>query len=169
MTAAELGRPDRLPAARSREELRLAQVASGLLLLLDAYRLTSRLPLEVQVQASRLRHAVKLVIQAEAARSPVPVPASPAAQGLGPAAAALRAWIAAQPWTQPGPVGWVYLLCFRDPTTGAHRPLRGNGCRASTPATTGAGPTTSSAASANTATRPGPAPAAWSRSPSPPG
>jgi hypothetical protein len=129
VTAVELGRADRLPAARSREELRLAQVASGLLLLLDAYRLTGRLPLEVQVQASRLRHAVKVVIQAEAARSPVPVPASPAAQGLDPAAAALRAWIAAQPWTQPGPVGWVYLLCFRDPTTGAHRPLRGNGCR----------------------------------------
>jgi hypothetical protein len=41
----------------------------------------------------------------------------------------LRAWSAAQPWTQPGPVGWVYLLCFRDPATGQHRPLRGNGCR----------------------------------------
>jgi hypothetical protein len=129
VTAAELGRADRLPAARTREELRLAQVASGLLLLLDAYRLTGRLPLEVQVQTSRLRHAVKLVIQAEAARSPAPVPPSSAAQGLDPAAAALRAWIAAQPWTQPGPVGWVYLLCFRDPTTGAHRPLQGNGVR----------------------------------------
>jgi hypothetical protein len=129
VTAAELGHTDRLPAARSREELRLAQTASGLLLLLDAHRLTGRLPLEVQVQASRLRHAVKLVIQADAARSPAPVPPSPTAQGLDPAAAALRAWIAAQPWTQPGPVGWVYLLCFRDPATGAHRPLRGNGCR----------------------------------------
>ena len=41
----------------------------------------------------------------------------------------MRAWIAAQPWAQPGPVGWVYLLCFRDPATGAHRPLQGNGCR----------------------------------------
>jgi hypothetical protein len=129
VTAAELGPTDRLPAARSRDELRLAQVASGLLLLLDAYRLTGRLPLEVQVQTSRLRHAVKLVIQAEAARSPTTVPPSPAAQGLDPAAATLRAWIAAQPWTQPGPVGWVYLLCFRDPTTGAHRPLQGDGVR----------------------------------------
>ena len=129
MTAPEVGRADRLLAARSREELRLAQVASGLLLLLDAYRLTGRLPLEVQVQASRLRHAVKVVIQAEAARSPAPVPPSSAAQGLDPAAAALRAWIVAQPWTQPGPVGWVYLLCFRDPATGQHAPLRGNGCR----------------------------------------
>jgi hypothetical protein len=26
-------------------------------------------------------------------------------------------------------VGWVYLLCFRDPVTGEHRPLRGNGLR----------------------------------------
>ena len=129
MTGTELGHADRLPVARPREELRLAQVASGLLLLLDVYRLTGRLPLEVQVQTSRLRHAVKLVIQAEAARSPTPVPPSTAAQGLDPAAAALRAWIAAQPWTQPSPVGWVYLLCFRDPTTGAHRPLEGNGCR----------------------------------------
>jgi hypothetical protein len=128
MTADELGPTDRLPAARSREELRLAQVASGLLVLLDAYRLTGRLPLEVQVQASRLRHAVKVVIQAEAARSPTAAPV-PAAQGLDPAAAALRAWIAAQPWVQPGPVGWVYLLCFRDPTTGQHQPLVGNGCR----------------------------------------
>jgi hypothetical protein len=132
VTAAELGPADRLPAARSREELRLAQVASGLLMLLDAHRLTGRLPLEVQVQTSRLRHAVKLVIQAEAARSPatVPVPPSPAVT-VGPDASsvALRAWIAAQPWTQPGPVGWVYLLCFRDPATGQHRPLRGNGCR----------------------------------------
>ena len=126
MTAAELGPADRLPATRSREELRLAQVASGLLLLLDAYRLTGRLPLDVQVQTSRLRHAVKLVIQAEAARSPTAAPV-PTAQGVDPAAA-LRAWIANQPWVQPGPVGWVYLLCFRDPTTGAHRPLQGNGC-----------------------------------------
>ena len=23
----------------------------------------------------------------------------------------------------------MYLLCFRDPTSGEHRPLRGNGCR----------------------------------------
>src|SRR5918994_5417273 len=120
---------DRFEPGRSRQELRLVQVASGLLLLLDAYRLTGRLPLDVQVQASRLRHAVKLVIQAEAGRSPAPVPPSSAAQGLDPAAAALRAWIAAQPWAQPGPVGWVYLLCFRDPTTGQHAPLQGKGCR----------------------------------------
>ena len=68
------------------------------------------------------------MIQAEAARSPTPAPHLGGA-GLDPAGAALRAWIAAQPWAQPGPVGWVYLLCFRDPATGAHRPLQGNGCR----------------------------------------
>ena len=119
---------DRFGPGRSREELRLVELASGLLLLLDAHRLTGRLPLEVQVQASRLRHAVKLAVQAEAARTatrpPTPPPAASRDQ-----AAALRAWIATQPWVQPGPVGWVYLLCFRDPTTGHHRPLQGNGCR----------------------------------------
>jgi hypothetical protein len=118
---------DRFEPARSREELRLASVASGLLMLMDAHRLTGRLPLDVQVQTSRLRHAVKLAIQAEASPTPQapPVPVA----GVDPAAVALRAWIAAQPWTQPGPVGWVYLLCFRDPTTGQHQPLVGNGCR----------------------------------------
>ena len=121
---------DRFGPARSREELRLAQIASGLLMLLDAHRLTGRLPLDVQVQASRLRHAVKLAIQAETPHLPLLAPPPPApAAGTDPAAAALRAWIATQPWAQPGPLGWVYLLCFRDPTTGAHRPLRGNGCR----------------------------------------
>jgi membrane-bound lytic murein transglycosylase B len=61
--------PDRMGPSSPREELRLVELASGLLILLDAYRLTGRLPLEVQVQASRLRHAVKLAIQAEAART----------------------------------------------------------------------------------------------------
>jgi hypothetical protein len=125
--AAELG-PTDPAAARSREELRLASVASGLLLVLDAHRLTGRLPLEVQVQTHRLRHAVKLTIQAEAARTnglpPTPPPAMSRDQ-----TEALRAWIAAQPWVQPGPQGWVYLLCFRDPITGEHQPLQGNGCR----------------------------------------
>jgi hypothetical protein len=120
---------DRLGPGRSREELRLVEVASGLLLLLDAYRLTGRLPLEVQVQVSRLRHAVKLAVQAQAARTATLAPALPPAVAGRDQAAALRAWIAAQPWAQPGPVGWVYLLCFRDPATGQHAPLRGNGCR----------------------------------------
>jgi hypothetical protein len=120
---------DRFGPGRSREELRLVEVASGLLLLLDAHRLTGRLPLEVQVQVSRLRHAVKLVVQAEAARTATRPPIPPAAVAGRDPSAALRAWIATQPWAQPGPVGWVYLLCFRDPTSGQHAPLRGKGCR----------------------------------------
>jgi hypothetical protein len=118
---------DRLGPRRSREELRLVELASGLLMLLDAHRLTGRLPLEVQVQTSRLRHAVKLAVQAEAARNatlPALTPVTSRDQ-----AAALRAWIATQPWVQPGPQGWVYLLCFRDPATGHHAPLQGNGVR----------------------------------------
>jgi len=118
---------DRFGPGRSREELRLVELASGLLLLLDAHRLTGRFPLEVQVQASRLRHAVKLAVQAEAARTAaLPQPTLAASWDQ---AAALQAWIATQPWVQPGPVGWVYLLCFRDPATGHHRPLQGNGVR----------------------------------------
>jgi hypothetical protein len=122
----EHGPVDRAPAARLRAELQVASVASGLLLLLDAHRLTGRLPLEIQVQVGRLRHAVKVAIQAQASsQSRV---ASPAPAEVD-ASAALRSWIAAQPWAQPGPQGWVYLLCFRDPATGEHRPLQGQGCR----------------------------------------
>ena len=71
MTAApelEHGPVDRSPAAGLRVELQVASVASGLLLLLDAHRLTGRLPLEIQVQVGRLRHAVKVAIQAQAGR-----------------------------------------------------------------------------------------------------
>jgi hypothetical protein len=115
-------------ASDLRAELRVASVASGLLLLLDAHRLTGQLPLEVQVQLGRLRHAVKLAIHAHAETAPRPGLTAPTAAAVDPAAA-LRAWIAAQPWAQPGPQGWVYLLCFRDPATGEHRPLEGQGCR----------------------------------------
>ena len=118
------GQPAITLASDLRVQLQVASVASGLLLLLDAHRLTGRLPLEVQVQLSRLRHAVKLAIQAQAGQAtPTPAPAE-----VDPSVA-LRAWIASQPWAQPGPQGWVYLLCFRDPTTGQHRPLQGQGCR----------------------------------------
>jgi hypothetical protein len=110
-----------------RPGLQVASVASGLLLLLDAHRLTGRLPLEVQVQVSRLRHAVKRAIQTQAASQTGVT--SPPARGEVDAGAALRAWIAEQPWAQPGPQGWIYLLCFRDPATGEHRPLQGQGCR----------------------------------------
>jgi hypothetical protein len=120
---------DRYAAGRSREELRLVELASGLLMLLDAHRITGRLPLDVQIQASRLRHAVKQVIQAEAAGTATLPPAPTPSAAMEPAGAALRARIAAQPWVQPGPVGWVYLLCFRDSATGLHAPLQGKGCR----------------------------------------
>jgi hypothetical protein len=129
VTAAAELKPGRAAVAPvpDRVELQVASVASGLLMLLDAHRLTGRLPLEVQVQVSRLRHAVKLAIHAQAASQPGV--ASPTAQPEVDPGAALRAWIAAQPWAQPGPQGWVYLLCFRDPATGQHRPLQGQGCR----------------------------------------
>ena len=100
---------DRYGPGRSREELRLVEVASGLLMLLDAHRLTGRLPLEVQVQASRLRHAVKLAIQAEAARTAA-LPPTPPQAGSRDQAAALRAWIATQPWVQPGPKRWAVAV-----------------------------------------------------------
>jgi hypothetical protein len=119
---------DRSPAAGLRTELQVTSVASGLLLLLDAHRLTGRLPLEIQVQVGRLRHAVKLPIQAQAEAARRKGATAPAPAVVDPAAA-LRSWIAAQPWAQPGPQGWVYLLCFRDPATGQHRPLQGQGCR----------------------------------------
>ncbi len=103
----------------------VVELASGLLMLLDAHGITGRLPLDAHRQASRLRHAVKLAVRTAAAPSLRASPPPPDRAGE------LRAWIAAQPWAQPdpGPQGWVYLLCFRDPATGEHRPLRGNGCR----------------------------------------
>jgi hypothetical protein len=128
VTAAAELEPSRPSAAFTpglRVELQVASVASGLLVLLDAHRLTGRLPLEIQVQVGRLRHAVKVAIQAQAVSWPTPAPLTASVDP----AAALRAWIAAQPWAQPGPQGWVYLLCFRDPSTGEHRPLQGQGCR----------------------------------------
>jgi hypothetical protein len=122
------GRSAIAPAPTLRAELRVVSVASGLLLLLDAHRLTGRLPFEVQVQLSRLRHAVKVAVRAQAEASRRPGAAAPDLVSVDPAQA-LRSWIAAQPWAQPGPQGWVYLLCFRDPATGEHRPLQGQGCR----------------------------------------
>jgi hypothetical protein len=112
--------------AEVRAGLRVASAASGLLMLLDQHRLTGRLPRDIQAQAARLRHAVKLAIQ-----TANPSPARPAPPSGSDAGELLRAWIAAQPWAKPdqGPQGWVYLLCFRDPVTGEHRPLQGNGIR----------------------------------------
>ena len=154
---------DPSPTPGSRAELQLASVASGLLLLLDAHRLTGRLPLEIQVQVGRLRHAVKVAIQAQAT-SQAGV-ASPPVRGELDAGAALRSWIAAQPWAQPGPQAGSTCSASATRPPVSTCPCRGRAAEASTPATTGAGPRTWSAASPSTATPPGPAPAASSRSP----
>ena len=118
-------------SAELRPMRRVLEQASGLLMLLDEHRITGQLPRDARQQASRLRHALKLAVQAAAASSQAAMlaPRPTLHPAPDPAAAALRAWIAAQPWAQPGPTGWVYLLCFRDPATGQHRPLHGNGCR----------------------------------------
>ncbi len=133
MTAAELSpaaavqAPQLSPAAgEDRTVGRVVELASGLLMLLDEHGITGRLPLDARAQTSRLRHAVKLAVQATTA-APSSRSSRPPAPTLPDPAGELQAWIAAQPWAQPGPVGWVYLLCFRDPATGEHRPLRGNG------------------------------------------
>ncbi len=86
MSAAEV-----LSPAEASAEQRVSSIASGLLQVLDERRITGRLPADVRVQVSRLRHAVKV------------------------------ATLAAE--------GWVYLLHFVDPATGAYRPLRGQGNR----------------------------------------
>jgi hypothetical protein len=117
-----------LPAA----ELRVASLASGLLLLLDAHRITGRLPRDAQAQAWRLRHAVKLAIIADAGRTgPSPLSAARFGADLGQARAAfdvaLAASMAAKVLADAGPLGFVYLLCATDPQTGAPRPYRGKG------------------------------------------
>jgi len=114
--------------AAQRARGRVVEVAASLLASLDYTGASARLPAATRVQVSRLRHAVKLATR--------PAIASPALPELAPApattaadAAAVARWAAAQPWAQldAGPVGWVYLLCFRDPVTGQHEPYRGNG------------------------------------------
>ncbi len=122
MSAAEV-----LSPAEASAEQRVSSIASGLLQVLDERRITGRLPADVRVQVSRLRHAVKVATLAAAGIVPAPPP--PAALSAFDAGAALQAWIRAQPWAQPDPEGWVYLLHFVDPATGAYRPLRGQGNR----------------------------------------
>jgi hypothetical protein len=122
--------PATLAALRVRG--RVVEVAASLLASLDYTGAAAGLPLAAQVYLSRLRHAVKLAIHPANAIPPaVPIPSAVPASTTADVAVAVARWAAAQPWTQPdqGPPGFVYLLCFRDPTTGEHRPLRGNGCR----------------------------------------
>jgi hypothetical protein len=117
--------PAALAAQRARG--RVVEVAASLLASLDYTGAVGRLPVDARLHVSRLRHAVKLAIRtttAPALPELAPAPATTAAD-----AAAVGRWAAAQPWAQldAGPVGWVYLLCFRDPVTGRHEPYRGNG------------------------------------------
>jgi len=124
MTAAvRLPRDPAALVAEGRAVGRVVELASGLLMLLDEHGITGRLPVDARAQAARLRHAVKLAVQTAAVAA-----APPAAAGASPVEL-LRGWLASQAWAKPdpGPLGWIYLLCFRDPATGAHRPLRGNG------------------------------------------
>jgi len=121
---------DLVALAAERARGRVVEVAASLLASLDYTGAAGRLPADARVQVSRLRHAVKLATHPSATLTPA-VPARELAR-FGTAAevaAVVGRWAAAQPWGQldPGPVGWVYVLCFRDPATGEHRPLCGNG------------------------------------------
>ncbi len=117
--------PAALAAERARG--RVVEVAANLLASLDYTGAGARLPVDARVQVSRLRHAVKLAIRPAA--TPPAMPPLASASTTADVAAAVGRWAATQPWAQsdPGPVGWVYLLCFRDPATGEHQPYRGKG------------------------------------------
>ncbi len=109
---------------------RVVEVAASLLVSLDYSGAAGRLPADARVQVSRLRHAVKLATHPTATPTPAAPAREPARAGTpAEVAAVVGRWAAAQPWAQldPGPLGWVYLLCFRDPATGEHQPLCGNG------------------------------------------
>jgi hypothetical protein len=109
---------------------RVIQAAVHLLAALDLEQDGGRrrLSQEAYWQARRLGRAVKAAQQASAGALP-PVVASwpPRHMELEGARAELAGWLAAQPWADPdrGPYVYVYLLCFRDAGTGAHRPYRG--------------------------------------------
>src|SRR6266511_5031540 len=121
---------DLVALAAERARGRVVEVAASLLASLDYTGAAGRLPADARVQVSRLRHAVKLATHPSVTTTPAAPAGEPARAGTpAEVAAVVGRWAAAQPWAQvdPGPVGWVYLLCFRDPTTGEHRPLRGNG------------------------------------------
>jgi hypothetical protein len=118
---------DAAALAAQRARGRVVEVAANLLASLDYTGAAGRLPAEARVQVSRLRHAVKLAIRTTTAPALPELAPTPATTATG--AATVGRWAATQPWAQPdpGPVGWVYLLCFRDPATGEHEPYRGKG------------------------------------------
>jgi hypothetical protein len=115
--------------AELRTARRVVEVAASLLASLDYTGATARLPVGARVQVSRLRHAVKLAIRPTTTTATLPAVAPAPAPAAADVARAVGRWAATQPWAQldPGPVGWVYLLCFRDPATGEHQPYRGRG------------------------------------------
>ncbi len=120
--------PAALAAQRARG--RVVEMAANLLASLDYTGAAAHLPAATRVQVSRLRHAVKLATHPTATLRPAALARVPARPGTAAeVAAVVGRWAATQPWAQldPGPVGWVYLLCFRDPATGEHQPLCGNG------------------------------------------
>jgi hypothetical protein len=118
--------PAALAALRVRG--RVVEAAASLLASLDYTGAAAGLPVAAQMHVSRLRHAVKLAIHSANAIPPaLPTPPPTPASTTADVAAAVARWAATQPWTQPdpGPPGFVYLLCFRDPATGEHQPLWG--------------------------------------------
>jgi hypothetical protein len=106
---------------------RVLEAAVHLLAALDLDGGRSRLPQEAYWQARRLGRAVNAAQQASAGPLPATPGWPPEHPELDAARAELAAWLATQPWADPdrGPWLYVYLLCFRDATTGAHRPYRG--------------------------------------------
>jgi hypothetical protein len=130
---ATVGLPSLEPAALLAERHAAGRVIETAVHLLAALELDGGrrwLPQEAYWQAHRLGRAVAAAQQASAgAGAPPLVVASwpPRHAELERARAELAAWLAAQPWADPdrGPAVYVYLLCFRDAATGAHRPYRG--------------------------------------------
>jgi hypothetical protein len=153
---------DLTSAAELRAARRVASVASGLLMLLDQHRLTGRLPWDVQVQAARLRHAVKLVVQATAANSPAVArlsrPAAPT--DTDPAGLLRDGSLRSRGRSLARPAGCICCASATRPPASTDR-FGATAVVASTPATTGAGPPTWSAGSStSTAIPTGRAPAA---------
>jgi hypothetical protein len=126
--AAELPPVDVALAERLRVYGRVVEAATGLLATLDLDAAQPRvLPRQAYWPARRLARAVKAAQQASTT-TPAPAPSWPPQHAeLDQAHAELRAWLAGQAWADPrrGPYVYVYLLCFRDAITGAHRPYRG--------------------------------------------
>ncbi len=129
MSAADLPVPEPRVLADLHAAHRVVEAAVHLLAELDLERGRVRLPRAARSQVARLRRAVTAAQQTSGgpARLLAVPPTRPAE--VAQAQAAFGAWLAAQPWANPdpGPLGWVYLLCATDPQTGAPCPYRGRG------------------------------------------